>query len=69
MYCRAMFLGTDDYLMTFQHFKKIQTFCTALYTAYNLMKLLIYTYLIFTFYVNTICLTPNSQFIFVLGCR
>ena len=33
----------------------------------NLMHFLIYKYLIFTFYVNTICMTPNSQFIFIAG--
>ena len=31
-------------------------------------ELLIYSCLVLTFYVHTICLTPNSRFIFVLGC-
>ena len=44
-------------------------FCTAVYTVYNRMNFLIYTYLNFTFYVNTISLTPSSRFSFVLECR
>ena len=44
-------------------------FCVCMCVAVLLYECLIYKYLILPFYVNTICLTPYSRFIFVLGCR
>ena len=58
------------YLLPFTiHIIICKTFCTAIYTVYYLIHFNLYTFNFFTFCVNTICLTPNSRFSFVLGYR
>ena len=64
-----LYLKECQFLINFNSYI-CNTFCTALYSVFITRCIFIlYTFDCFTFYVNTICLIPNSLFIFVLGRR